>query len=127
MGMDENSIATHIVDCSFKIHKTLGPGLLESVYQNILAYELRKRGFHVDTEVDQAISYEGIQFDVGFKLDLVVENLVVVELKSVEEIHPVHQKQLLTYLKLSGKRLGLLINFNDVLIKDDITRIANGM
>ena len=125
--MDENAIGTQIVDCALKIHRALGPGLLESVYQNVLAYELRQRKFHVDTEVEQPVFYEGIQFEFGFRLDLLVENIVIIEVKSVEEVHPVHLKQLLTYLKLSKKKLGYLINFNEPIIKEGITRVVNGL
>jgi GxxExxY protein len=104
-----------------------GPGLLESVYHKILAHELKKRGLNVDTEVEQPVLYEGIQFEFGFRMDIVVENKVIVEVKSVEELHPVHFKQLLTYLKLSKMKLGYLINFNEELIKDGIHRVVNGL
>jgi len=125
--MDENAIGAQIVDCALKIHRALGPGLLESVYHKVLAYELRKRNLQVDTEVEQPVFYEGIQFEFGFRMDLVVENIVIVEIKSVETVHPVHHKQLLTYLKLSKMKLGFLINFNEELIKDGIHRVVNGL
>ena len=125
--MTENDIAEIIVDACFKIHTTLGPGLLESVYESVLAYELQKRGLSVVRQLALPVVYEGNVLDEGFRIDLMVENLVIVELKSVETVVPVHKKQLNTYLRLSGKRLGLLVNFGSNLIKDGITRIANGM
>jgi GxxExxY protein len=125
--MTENEIARIIVDVAFKIHTTLGPGLLESVYEAVMAHELIKRGLRVMRQVPIPIVYDGMMLDEGFRADLIVNDLVIVELKSVEQIHPVHPKQLLTYLKLSNKRLGLLINFNVPLIKNGITRIVNGL
>jgi GxxExxY protein len=125
LAMTENEIAQQIVDAAFKIHKTLGPGLLESAYQAILIYELQKRGLKLEAEKQVPVIYESIQLDIGFRADLIVEDKVIVELKSIEQIAPVHKKQLLTYLRLSDKRLGLLINFGAPLIKDGITRIAN--
>ncbi len=124
---DENSIAKDIVDASFKIHLRLGPGLLESVYETILAHELVTRGLGVKRQQGIPVVYEGIKFDEGFRSDLIVEGKVIVELKSVEKVAPVHKKQLLTYLRLSGMKLGLLVNFGDNLIKDGITRVANGL
>ena len=123
--MTENETASMIVDAAFKIHTRLGPGLLESVYQEVLKHELEKRGLRVQKEVPIPVVYESVHLDVGFKADLIVEGLVIVELKSVEQIHPVHKKQLLTYLRLADKRLGLLINFNVPLIKDGISRVVN--
>ena len=123
--MTENEIAKEIVDASFHIHTTLGPGLLESVYQRVLEFELAERGLHVESEVGIAFVYKGISFDEGFRADLVVEDSVLVELKSVEKLAPVHKKQLLTYLRLTNKKLGLLINFGAPLIKDGIERIVN--
>ena len=125
--MTENEIAEVVVDCAFQVHKTLGPGLLESVYEVSLAHELRKRGLHVDRQLPIPIVYDDIKFDEGFRADIVVEQLVLLELKSVEQVHPVHKKQLLTYLRLADKRLGFLINFGAELIKDGISRIANGV
>jgi GxxExxY protein len=125
--MTENDIAEIIVDACFKIHTTLGPGLLESVYESVLAYELQKRGLSVVRQLALPVVYDGVVLDDGFRIDLMVENLVIVELKSVEMVIPVHKKQLNTYLRLSGKKLGLLVNFGANLIKDGITRIANGM
>ena len=125
--MSENAVASQIVDAAYRVHTTLGPGLLESVYQAALAYELEKRGIHVTRQQAIPVVYEAVRIDAGFHADLVVEDKVIVEIKAVETISPVHKKQLLTYLKLANKRLGLLINFNVVLIKDGITRIVNGL
>lgn len=123
--MHENDIAKQIVDAAYKIHTTLGPGLLESVYETVLAYELAMRGLNVTRQAAIPVVYEQISFDEGFRADLVVEGKVIVELKSVEKVAPVHKKKLLTYLRLADKRLGLLINFGEALIKDGITRIVN--
>ena len=125
--MTENEIAKEIVDAAFKIHTTLGPGLLESVYEAVLAHELSKRGIQVERQKSLPVIYENTCLDEGFRADLMVSDQVIVELKSVEEIAPVHKKQLLTYLKLADKRLGLLINFGEVRIKDGITRIVNNL
>lgn len=125
--MTENQIATIVVDCAYKIHSRLGPGLLESVYETVFAHELIKNTeLVVARQQPIAFEYDGIQFEEGFRADLVVGHKVIVELKSVEKIIPVHQKQLLTYLRLSGLKLGLLVNFGAPLIKDGITRIING-
>ena len=105
----------------------LGPGLLESVYEIVLTYELEKRGLHVHRQKAIPVAYESVQFEEGFRADLVVANRVIVELKSVETVVPVHKKQLLTYLRLADMRLGLLINFGSALIKDGITRVVNGL
>jgi len=123
--MTENEIAKVIVDAAFKIHTTLGPGLLESVYEAALVYELEKRGLKVARQVAIPVAYEGVHLEIGFRADLIVEDKVIVEIKSIEAIAPVHEKQLLTYLRLTGKRLGLLINFNEALIKTGIRRIVN--
>jgi GxxExxY protein len=125
--MTENEVAKIIVDAAFKIHTILGPGLLESAYEAVIAHELKKRGLRVERQVPLPIVYDGVRLDEGFRIDLIVEDLVIIELKSVEQIHPVHPKQLLTYLTLSNKRRGLLINFNSRLIKTGITRIVNGL
>ncbi len=125
--MKENRIAKEIVDASFNIHLSLGPGLLESVYEVVLAHELVKRGLYVERQKAISIQYNGLVFDEGFRADIVVERLVIVELKSVENIAPVHKKQLLTYLRLTNKKLGLLINFGSALIKNGIFRIVNGL
>jgi GxxExxY protein len=123
--MKENAIATEIVDVAYRIDKAIGPGLFESVYEAILAGELRKRGLQVGTQQAIPAVYEGTRFAIGFRVDLLVEGLVIVEIKSVAEIAQIHKKQVLTYLRLADKRLGLLINFNVMMIKDGIIRIAN--
>ena len=123
----ENEIAREIVDAAYHIHKGLGPGLLESVYEVVLAHELRKRGLQVARQVPIAIEYDGIKFEEGFRADLIVEDKVIVELKCVEKTNPAHKKQLLTYLRLTDRRLGLLINFAQELIRDGITRVVNNL
>jgi GxxExxY protein len=125
--MSENTVAREIVDAAYRVHTILGPGLLESVYEPALAYELEKRGLHVTRQQPVPALYEKIEIHTAFYADLMVEDQVIVEIKAVETIAPVHKKQLLTYLKLSDKRLGRLINFNVYLIKDGITRIVNGL
>ena len=125
--MTENQIATQIVDAAFKVHTKLGPGLLESVYEVALVYEMEKKGLSVKRQVPVEIKYDDLKFDVGFRADVIVDKCVIVELKSVESIAPVNKKQLLTYLRLSDKRLGLLINFGAPLIKQGIFRIVNGL
>jgi GxxExxY protein len=125
--MTENEIAKEIVDAAYRIHTNLGPGLLESAYEKVLVYELRKRGLRVDTQQLIPIVYEDLHLEEGFRADMIVENRVIVELKSVETVHPVHKKQLLTYLRLANKRLGLLINFGTFLIKDGISRVVNSL
>ena len=125
--MTENDLAKQIVDAAYRVHTNLGPGLLESAYEAVLAYELENRGLHVVRQQAVPIIYQGTRIEIGFRPDLIVSDLVIVEIKSVEAVAPVHKKQLLTHLRLAGKRLGLLINFNVALIKDGITRIANGM
>ena len=123
----ENRIAQAVVECAYEIHSKLGPGLLESVYQRVLSYELRKRGFKVESEVSIPLIYDGHTIDEAFRADLIVDQLVIIELKSIEQVQPIHKKQLITYLKLSDKKLGLLINFGSTLIKDGITRLVNGL
>lgn len=125
--MTENAIAKEIVDAAFRIHTTLGPGLLESVYDAVLAFELDRRGLRTVRQRPIPVVYETVRIDTGFRADLIVEDKVIVEIKSVEVLAPVHKKQLLTYLRLADKRLGLLINFHVALIKDGITRIVNGL
>ena len=125
--MTENEIAKIIVDRSFNIHVSLGPGLLESVYEHILYAELIEAGLSVVKQKPIPVTWKGKKLELGFRADLLVENKVIVELKSVEIIAPVHPKQLLTYLKITGCKLGLLINFNEVLIKNGITRIVNNL
>jgi GxxExxY protein len=125
--MSENEIATAIVNAVYKIHITLGPGLLESVYESVLTYELEQRGLIVMRQQAIPVVYESVHLEIGFRADLIVGGKVIVEIKSVEALAPVHRKQLETYLRLTGKRLGLLINFNVELIKDGIKRVANRM
>lgn len=125
--MSENDISRVVVDAAMTIHKRLGPGLLESVYERILEYELKKRGLRVDRQVAVPVIYDGFTFDEGFRADLIVNDLVILELKSIESLSAVHAKQLLTYLKLTDKRLGLLINFGEVLLKNGIRRLVNGL
>jgi GxxExxY protein len=120
----DEALATVIVDAAFCVHKALGAGLMESVYEVCLRYELERRGVPCKAQVDLPVVYRGVQLDAGLRLDLLVGDRVIVELKSVERIHPVHEAQLLTYLKLTGLRLGLLINFNTHLIKDGIKRMV---
>lgn len=125
--MTENEIAKIVVDCAYKIHTRLGPGLLESAYQAILIYELVHLKLSVDSEIGMPINYDSVTLDVGYRVDLLIEKKVIVELKSLEKVTDVHKKQLLTYLKLSGLHLGLLINFGAPLIRDGITRIVNNL
>jgi GxxExxY protein len=125
--MTENELSRIIVDSAFKIHTTLGPGLLESVYEAILAHELERRGCSVVCQRAIPVVYEDVKLDLGFRADIIVNGKVVVEVKSVEVIAPVHAKQLRTYLRLMDLKLGLLINFNVNLIKDGITRVVNNL
>ena len=125
--MTENDISREIVDTAFQVHTKLGPGLLETVYEVIMAHELKKRGMHVERQMPVPIEYEDLKFEEGFRADLVVNGLVVIELKSVDKLAKVHKKQLLTYLRLMDRKLGLLINFGENLIKDGISRVVNGL
>ena len=125
--MTKNAVAQQIVDVAYRLHSKLGPGLFESIYEAILASELEKRGLQVATQHPVPVVYEGTRFEMGFRVDLMVEDKVIVEIKSISEVVAIHKKQLLSYLRLSDKRLGLLINFNVTLIKDGIIRIANGL
>jgi GxxExxY protein len=125
--MTENEIATIIVDTAFRIHRDLGPGLFETVYERIMEVELTRRGLTVARQKPIPIVYNGVHFEAGFRCDLLVNDKVIVEVKSIEALHPVHRKQVLTYLRFGDKRLGLLINFNVALIKDGIVRLVNGL
>lgn len=125
--MIENEITGVIVDVAYKVHTTLGPGLLESVYETVMDVELRRRKLQVRRQVVIPITYEGVVLEEGFRADLIVEDKVIVELKSVENLNSVHHKQLLTYLRLANKKVGLLINFNVKLIKDGISRVVNNL
>ena len=124
--MNENTIATIVLDAAFDVHRKTGPGLLESVYEVCLAHALRKKGLKVVRQVPVPIEFDGLRFDEGFRVDLLVEDKFIIELKSVESLAPVHAKQLLTHLRLTDKRLGLLINFGAVILKDGIKRVING-
>ena len=126
-GKRENKVAKIVVDTAFHIHRELGPGLLESAYEAVLAYELQERGLNIQRQVDVPVMWRDIRLEIGFRADLIVEECLVIALKSVENIAPVHKKQLLTYLKLTNCRLGLLTNFSEELIKNGIHRVANGL
>jgi GxxExxY protein len=125
--MTENELAKIVVGLCLKIHRTLGPGLLESVYEEVLCYELTKLGLKFTRQQVIAVVYDGIKMDLGFRADVIVEDKLIVELKSVEKVPPVHYKILLTYLRLTDIKLGLLINFNVELIRDGIKRVANNL
>jgi GxxExxY protein len=127
MKNDIEVVARDIVDAAFKVHKEFGPGLLESAYQQCHAYELRKRGRKVLTEVVLPIVYDGQKIDAGYRIDMIVDDLIIVENKTVETFLPIHTAQLITYLKLKDCRLGFLINWDVKLIKNGIVRVANGM
>ena len=125
--MNENDIAKIVVDSAYHIHRNLGPGLLESVYETVLSYKLQKKGLDVKRQVPVPITYDNLKFEEGYRADLIVDHRVIIELKSVENVLPVHKKQLLTYLKLANKKLGLLINFGAELIRDGIFRVVNNL
>ena len=124
---EENRIAREVVDAALKLHRHFGPGIYESVYEPVLIYELRKRSLTTGQQTPVPLVYEGITFDIGFRTDVVINDLVILELKSVEKLEPVHFKQLLTYLRLTGLLLGLLINFGENLLKDGMHRIVNDL
>jgi len=121
--MELNEISGKIIDLAMKVHTALGPGLLESTYEACLIHELKKAGLKVLSQVALPVNYDGVTIELGYRIDLLVEDLIIVELKSVEKITPLHQAQLMSYLKLSGNRLGLLINFNVLHLRDGIKRI----
>ncbi len=125
--MHHNDITGAIITAAIDIHRRLGPGLLETVYRKVLAYELRKTGFDVLEEQPIPVVWDEVRLELGFRADLIVNRLVVVETKSVEAVAPVHKKQLLTYLRLTDNRVGLLINFNVELLKDGISRVVNNL
>ena len=125
--MTENEIGTKVLECAIKVHNKIGPGLLESIYEITLCHELSKRSLEVKRQTPIPVIYDNIKFDEGFKADIIVNNKVLLELKSVEKLHPVHKKQLLTYLKLTNIKLGYLLNFNESLMKEGITRIVNSL
>ena len=126
-SMIENEISKIIIGTGIEIHKELGPGLLESVYEEVLFFELKKRGLHVERQVSVPLSYKNMHFKTAYRLDLLVNNRVIIELKAVENLTPIYFAQLLTYLKLSDKKLGLLINFNVKLFKEGIHRVVNNL
>jgi GxxExxY protein len=123
--MELNEISEKIIGAAIQVHRTLGPGLLESTYEACLKYELEKRGLKIQSQVGLPVIYDGMKIDLRYRLDILVEDAVIIELKAVTTIIPLHEAQLLSYLKLSGKHLGLLINFNVTLLKDGITRRIN--
>lgn len=124
---DENDISSVILDAAFRVHSGLGPGLLENAYEACLAYELRSAGLKTQTQVPMPLVYRDVTLEVGYRLDVLVEDLVVVEIKAVEALAPIHRAQLLCYLKLSRKKLGILINFNEVSLKNGIKRVVNNL
>ena len=125
--MTENEIGKDVVDAAITVHRALGPGLLETVYECVFAHELSERGLRLKRQVAIPIHYQGLRFDEGFKVDIVVEDKVILELKSVEKVIPAHKKQIQTYLRLTGLKLGFLLNFGEALMKDGITRAVNGL
>ena len=125
--MNENDIGKQVIDAAITVHKELGPGLLETVYEVILFDELQKRNFTVDKQVNVPILHRGMKFDTGFRADIIVESKVLLELKSVESLNNVHKKQLLTYLRLTGMKLGYLLNFGEAMMKNGIVRTVNGL
>ena len=125
--MNENDIGTVVLEAAIALHRELGPGLLETVYEVVLSDELQKRGLHIERQVPIPIVCRGVHFDEGFRADIIIENKVILELKSVEHISNIHKKQLLTYLKLTGIKLGYLLNFGESMMKDGITRIVNAL
>ncbi len=125
--MNENQVGSIVIDSSIHVHRALGPGLFESVYETVLAHELQKRELNLRRQVPIPIQYDGLTFDEGFRADLIVQELVIVELKSVAQLSPVHRKQLQTYLRLSGYKLGYLLNFGEALLRDGIVRSVNGL
>jgi GxxExxY protein len=125
--VDENQLGEIILGCALKVHRSLGPGLLENAYETCLAHEIEKAGFAAKRQLAMPVAYEGLAIDIGYRLDLLVEDRVVIEVKAVERLIDVHRAQLLSYLKLGGFRLGYLLNFNVTLMKDGIVRLANGL
>jgi len=123
--VEVNEVSGQVVDAAIRVHSVLGPGLLENAYETCLKHELEKRGLQAEQQVGLPIIYDGIKMDVGYRLDLLVEGCVIVELKAVDRLTPVHEAQLLSYLKFSGKKVGLLINFNVAQLKNGIKRMVN--
>lgn len=127
IAKDENELSKLILDAAFRVHSALGPGLLENAYEACLAYELRSSGLKVQTQIPMPLVYREVTLEVGYRLDVLMENVVVIELKAVDALAPIHHAQLLCYLKLSRKKLGLLINFNEVSLKHGIKRLVNNL
>ena len=125
--MTENEISSKIIGAAIEVHKQLGPGLLESSYERCLAFELSQKGLNIQTQVPVPVIYKGINLQVGYRLDLLVEEKVIIEVKTVSEFAPIHKAQLITYLKLTGKKLGLLVNFNSIKLIDGVTRVVNNL
>lgn len=125
--MNENEISYKVIGTAIELHKTIGPGLLESAYENALSYDLREQGFSVKQQVPMPFVYKGVKQDIGYRVDLIINNKVIIEIKSIEALAPIHFAQTLTYLKLSGLKLALLINFNCEILKDDIHRMVNNL
>jgi len=123
--MELNDITEQIIGCAIKVHRALGPGLLESTYEACLVHDLVKNGVNVQSQLKLPVHYDGIRLDAGYRIDLLVEDAVIVELKVVDAFHPIHEAQVISYLKLSGKRVGLLINFNVKILKNGIKRLIN--
>jgi len=125
--VDENLIGERILGCALKVHRALGPGLLEGAYEACLAYELTKSGLNHARQVAMPVEYDGVRIDLGYRLDILVEDLVVIEIKAVDRVNDIHRAQILSYLKLGRYRLGYLLNFNVKMLKDGISRVANGL
>jgi len=125
--MNENEISKIIFECGLRVHKSLGPGLLESAYEECLYYELTKSGMNVEKQKGLPLVYEEVKLECGYRIDLIVNNKVIIEIKAVEALNDIHLAQILTYLKLSGCKLGLLINFNTVLFKNGVRRVVNNL
>ena len=125
--MHENEISKHIIDAALRVHTRLGPGLLESTYEACLVYELSRRGLSLACQVPLPVIYDAVRIPIGYRVDMIVADRVIVELKAVDAIHPIHRAQLLSYLRLTGKKLGLLFNFNEVHLKDGIIRLVNNL
>ena len=125
--MTENELASIVFNAGLKVHKALGPGLLESAYEECLYYELQKSGMLVEKQKALPLVYEAVKLDAGYRIDLLIENKLIIEIKAVDALNDLHLAQILTYLKLSGCKLGLLINFNTVLFKEGVRRVANGL
>jgi GxxExxY protein len=123
--MELNQVSGQVVDSGLKVHSTLGPGLLESAYEMCLVYELRKRGLQVLSQVPLPVVYDGVNIEAGYRIDLLVNDIVIVEVKAVAKLVPIHEAQLLSYLKLSRRKVGLLMNFNEIHLRDGIRRLAN--